>query len=134
MTLPPIHEAQRLPATRFASTPGAAWCAGVALCLTLAACSDGKADGAGAAPPAVEVGVVTVVAMAVPLAQRWITHHELTSIHTMDEVSYPVLRWATPQPLDSFLDDVNRLKTDADAAREESPGADSERSTDDDVE
>ncbi|QCB46875.1 efflux RND transporter periplasmic adaptor subunit [Hydrogenophaga sp. PAMC20947] len=40
------------------------WCVGLA--LVLAGCSDGKADGAGAAPPAVEVGVVTVVSQ--PLA------------------------------------------------------------------
>lgn len=80
------------------------------------------------------LGVVTVVAMAVPLAQRWITHQELTSTHTMDEVSYPVLRWATPQPLDSFLDDVNRLQADADAARNASPGADDESLADEDME
>jgi len=80
------------------------------------------------------LGVVTVVAMAVPLAQRWITHHELTATHTMDQVSYPVLRWARPQPLDTFLKDVNRLKTDADAARNESVGADDESSADEDVE
>jgi membrane fusion protein (multidrug efflux system) len=38
----------------------------VGLALVLAACSDGKADGPVAAPPAVEVGVVTVVSQ--PLA------------------------------------------------------------------
>ncbi|QCB45613.1 FHA domain-containing protein [Hydrogenophaga sp. PAMC20947] len=80
------------------------------------------------------LAVVTVAAMTVPLAQRWITHHELTATHTMDQLSYPALRWASPQPLDTFLNDVNRLQSDADAARDESPGAESESAGDEDVE
>ena len=66
MPLPPIQNAQRHLTPSDLPTRSALWCAGLALSLVLAACSDGKADGPGAAPPAVVVGVVTVVSQ--PLA------------------------------------------------------------------
>ena len=64
--MPSLH-----PLVSLLRCPGALACThralcGVGLALVLAACSDGKADGAGSAPPAVEVGVVTVVSQ--PLA------------------------------------------------------------------
>ena len=66
MKLPTFRDAQPQPKT-VALTPRRALCGvGLALTLVLAACSDGKADGAGAAPATVEVGVVTVVSQ--PLA------------------------------------------------------------------
>ncbi|MEX1166207.1 MAG: FHA domain-containing protein [Hydrogenophaga sp.] len=72
------------------------------------------------------LALVTVVAMAVPLAQQWISHQELTSVRTMDELSYPALRWAPEVPLDRFLGDVQRLKADADQAREIPAGSEAD--------
>lgn len=76
------------------------------------------------------LGLVTVVAMAVPLAQQWISHKELTATHTMNEVSYPALRLAPAVPLDRFLGDVQRLKADADKARDIKTGSDSDADSD----
>ncbi|MEZ5702988.1 MAG: FHA domain-containing protein [Burkholderiaceae bacterium] len=65
------------------------------------------------------LGMVTVVAMAVPLAQQWISRKEFTDVHTMNIVTYPSLRLAQPATIDRFLKDVNDLKALSDLARKD---------------
>ena len=68
------------------------------------------------------LGLVTVVAMAVPLVQQWISRKEFTDVHTMSIVSYPSLRLAQPTPIDRFLNDVKDLKALSDLARADPDG------------
>ncbi len=68
------------------------------------------------------LGLVSVVAMAVPLAQQWISRNEFTNVHTMNTMSYPWLRLAQPTSIDRFLNDVNDLKALSDLARKDPDG------------
>lgn len=72
------------------------------------------------------LAMVTAVAMAVPLAQQWISHKEWTSTHTMDVITYPTLRLAKPLAVDHFLGNVQSLKARSDAARKVADGGDEE--------
>lgn len=79
------------------------------------------------------LALVTLVGISVPLAQQWITSRELTPIHTMDHLGHPAMRLAPAQPIGGFLDEVERLQTQADSARELPARADQDAPEDGDT-
>jgi hypothetical protein len=76
------------------------------------------------------LGMITVVAMAVPLAQQWISRKEFTDVHTMDIVSYPSLRLAQPVSVDEFLKGAKALEAPSDLARKDPEGDDQDSADD----
>ncbi len=67
------------------------------------------------------VAAVALLAVVVPLAQRWISEHRLTSIQTLSVIEHPALRLAAPQGIAEFMASSTRLKerADRDLARED---------------
>lgn len=70
------------------------------------------------------VAAVTVLAMTVPLAQRWISDHRLTDVQTLNFIEHPVLRLAPAQSIPDFITTGARLKeqADQDLSRDEREG------------
>jgi hypothetical protein len=69
--------------------------------------------------PVLRWGVATVAALAivVPVAQVWITHHRLTNVQVLGAIEHPSLRLASPVGIPAFVDTTLELKVKADKAR-----------------
>ena len=65
------------------------------------------------------VGLVIVagLAIAIPIAQRWVSHSRLTDVQTLQSLEYPALRLASPVPLADFTASAASLKERVDKAR-----------------
>jgi hypothetical protein len=69
--------------------------------------------------PTLRIGVVVVacVAIAIPLAQRWVSHKRLTDVQTLSSVEHPAIRLAQPVTLQEFSTAAARLRARVDKAR-----------------
>lgn len=65
----------------------------------------------------IALAVVATLAIAVPLAQNWVSRHRLTDVQTLSSIEYPALRLASPVPLQDFSASVATLKERVDKAR-----------------
>lgn len=67
--------------------------------------------------------LVTLAVLFVPLTQEWISNRQLTSIQTMDVLSYPSLRMVAPTSITDFTQKATVLQQRADLAKEQEAGA-----------
>jgi hypothetical protein len=74
-------------------------------------------------------GLVTLAVLFVPVTQEWISNRQLTSIQTMDILSYPSLRLAAPTSIEDFTQKATVLQQRADLAKDQE--ADTEEAMDD---
>ena len=63
------------------------------------------------------VAIVGALAIVVPVAQVWITHHRLTDVQVLGAIEHPSLRLASPVSIPAFVDTTLELKVKADKAR-----------------
>ena len=55
------------------------------------------------------LGVVAAFAIAIPIAQQWVSHQRLTDVQTLHSIEYPALRLAQPVPLEEFSAEIHQL-------------------------
>ncbi len=69
--------------------------------------------------PVLRWGVATAAALAiaVPIAQVWISNHRLTNVQVLGAIEHPSLRLASPVGIAAFVDTTLELKIKADKAR-----------------
>lgn len=69
--------------------------------------------------PVLRWGVATAAALAiaVPVAQVWISNHRLTNVQVLGAIEHPSLRLASPVSIPVFVDTTLELKAKADKAR-----------------
>lgn len=65
------------------------------------------------------VGLVLVAALAIaiPIAQHWVSHKRLTDVQTLHAIEHPALRLAQPVPLQEFSASATALRARVDKAR-----------------
>lgn len=63
------------------------------------------------------VATATALAIAVPVAQVWISNHRLTNVQVLGAIEHPSLRLASPGAIPAFVDASLELKARADKAR-----------------
>ena len=65
------------------------------------------------------VGLVLVAALAIaiPIAQHWVSHNRLTDVQTLQSIEHPAMRLARPVPLQEFTASVAALRARVDKAR-----------------
>lgn len=63
------------------------------------------------------VAAATALAIAVPVAQVWISNHRLTNVQVLGAIEHPSLRLASPVTIPAFVDSTLELKAKADKAR-----------------
>jgi hypothetical protein len=63
------------------------------------------------------VALGAALAIAVPLAQTWISSKRLTNIQLMNAIAHPSLRMAHPVPIAEFMETAAGLQSRADAQR-----------------
>jgi hypothetical protein len=61
--------------------------------------------------------VVAALAIAIPIAQHWVSHKRLTDVQTLQSIEHPALRLAQPVPLPGFSAAAASLKERVDKAR-----------------
>jgi hypothetical protein len=61
--------------------------------------------------------VVAALAIAIPIAQHWVSHKRLTDVQTLRSIEHPALRLARPVPLPEFSAAAALLKERVDKAR-----------------
>jgi hypothetical protein len=66
------------------------------------------------------VATATALAIAVPVAQVWISSHRLTHVQVLGAIEHPSLRLASPVSIAAFVDANLALKAKADKARADS--------------
>lgn len=79
------------------------------------------------------VATATALAIAVPVAQVWISNHRLTNVQVLGAVEHPSLRLASPVGIPTFVDATLSLKAQVDKARADNSD-DSDGVDDDDAE
>ena len=67
----------------------------------------------------VALTVVAALAIAIPLAQHWVSRNRLTDVQTLQSIEYPALRLAQPVSLDEFSATVATLKERVNKARKD---------------
>ena len=63
------------------------------------------------------VATATALAIAVPVAQVWISNQRLTNVQVLGAIEHPSLRLASPVAIPTFVDSTLALKAKADKAR-----------------
>ncbi len=63
------------------------------------------------------IGLATVLALTVPVAQLWISSQRLTNVQTLSQIEHPALRLAKPAPVESLIEATGALKTRVDDLR-----------------
>ena len=77
------------------------------------------------------VAVVTIMAIAVPVGQTWISSKRLTHVQLMNVTEHPALRLAEPVDISSFMQTTLQLQTRANQQRALADQDDSEDQTQD---
>ena len=72
------------------------------------------------------VAVVTIMAIAVPVGQTWISSKRLTHVQLMNVTEHPALRLAEPVDISSFMQTTLQLQTRANQQRAQDHQDDSE--------
>ncbi len=69
--------------------------------------------------PKLRIGLAIVASLAIviPLAQHWVSHHRLTDVQTLHAIEHPALRLASPVALEEFSASAASLKVRVDKAR-----------------
>ena len=78
------------------------------------------------------VAAVTLLALSVPLAQRWISEHRLTNIQILNFIEHPALRLAPAMTVSDFIARGAQLKEQADQDLSRDEGEDFSFEDDDD--
>lgn len=63
------------------------------------------------------VATAAALAIAVPIAQVWISNHRLTNVQVLGAIEHPSLRVASPAAIPAFVEASAELKARADKAR-----------------
>ncbi|HEX9391167.1 MAG TPA: FHA domain-containing protein [Usitatibacteraceae bacterium] len=61
--------------------------------------------------------IVAVFAIAIPIAQQWVSNKRLTDVQTINVIEHPALRLARPTPMQDFSATAAALKAKVDKAR-----------------
>lgn len=77
------------------------------------------------------IALMAVLAIAVPLAQTWISSKRLTHIQLMNDIAHPALRLASPVSVREFMDSTASLQERADAQRKVSDSGNEDEFGDD---